>query len=601
MTDTQAELSVDDYMAVLRSDFASFAERVFHELHPGEPIAWNWHLDVLASKLNDAAQGKIKRLIITLPPRQLKSILISVALPAWLLGRRPNAKVLCASYVQDLADDLARKCLTVMNSAWYQRAFATRLEPNRRAAYDFQTTRRGFRRATSAGGALTGFGADTIIVDDPQKPADMASQAQRRVANTWFSETLLSRLNNKTEGCIIVVMQRLHVDDLVGHLTTNGEWHVVNFPAIAETDELHRFSNAFGSGEHVWRKGEALHPERESLDALEALRRDMGTYAFSAQYLQRPQPREGAGIDANWFRRFDINAPPKFEEIIQSWDTANKGGEQNDYSVCTTWGVRGKEAWLLHVHRAKHFYPALKRAVRELDETWNPKTIIVEDHASGEMLVQDLHDDGFYKIKAFKPKGDKFQRMENRTGMIEFGRVFLPDQAGWLQDYLDEMLAFPNPATWDQIDSTSQALEWIATQAREPHFIAFARQEMEKAKALWSPGYVRLRAPGLGRDLHLSGGAGPIRADADGIYHCPSHLLDNLGLAGLLNTGWTRVDPPPSPPPPRPWVLQAPPDWPLQHYDGGNFVGPDDRGLIRTTQAHAEMLRAMHPRLRRIE
>src|SRR6267154_2810668 len=179
-------LTRPEYEALLRQDFSTFAGRCFQELNPQTTLATNWHLEVIAAKLTEVREGKIRRLIINLPPRHLKSLLASIAFPAWSLGLDPTAQILCVSYAQELADKLARDCRSIMMSPWYQQIFPTRLAPHRQAVQEFITTRQGYRRATSTGGVLTGRGADIILIDDPLKPEEALSQAQRQAANEWF-------------------------------------------------------------------------------------------------------------------------------------------------------------------------------------------------------------------------------------------------------------------------------------------------------------------------------------------------------------------------------------------------------------------------------
>src|SRR3954471_6354519 len=204
--------------AMLRRDFYSFLIRSFIELNPQTEVSENWHIEVLAEDLDLCRRGEIRRLIINLPPRSLKSHCASVALVAWLLGHNPSAQIICASYAQDLADKHAIDCRALMNSSFYQQIFATRLSPEKRAVADFLTTARGCRKATSIGGVLTGRGADFIIIDDPLQPDKALSDTRRNNVNDWYDNTLCSRLNHKLTGCIILIMQRLHEDDLVGHV-----------------------------------------------------------------------------------------------------------------------------------------------------------------------------------------------------------------------------------------------------------------------------------------------------------------------------------------------------------------------------------------------
>ena len=233
------DLSGPEYDAILRSDFWFFAQRCFCELNPQTTLATNWHLEVIAAKLTAVRQGKIRRLIINLPPRHLKSLMASIAFPAWCLGHDPSAQILCVSYAQDLSDKLARDCRTIMTSPWYRQIFPTRLAPHRQAVQEFITTRQGYRLATSTGGVLTGRGADLILIDDPLKPEEALSEARRNATNDWYANTLYSRLNDKRRGGIVIIMQRLHEDDLVGHVLGQEPWEVVSFPAIAEADEAH--------------------------------------------------------------------------------------------------------------------------------------------------------------------------------------------------------------------------------------------------------------------------------------------------------------------------------------------------------------------------
>src|SRR5438477_402321 len=208
------DLTRAEYEVLLRHDFTTFAGRCFQELNPQTDLAINWHLEVIAAKLTAVREGKIRRLIINLPPRHLKSLMASIALPAWCLGLDSTAQILCVSYAQDLADKLARDCRGIMMSPWYRKIFPTRLAPHRQAVQEFITTRQGYRLATSTGGVLTGRGADIILIDDPLKPEEALSDTQRRSGNEWYDHTLYSRLNDKRHGAIVIIMQPLHEDDL---------------------------------------------------------------------------------------------------------------------------------------------------------------------------------------------------------------------------------------------------------------------------------------------------------------------------------------------------------------------------------------------------
>lgn len=411
-----------EYDTLLRQDFAAFATRCFHDLNPQAELAMNWHIEVIAAKLAAVRQGKIRRMIINLPPRHLKSLLTSIAFPAWCLGHDPSAQLLCVSYAQDLSDKLARDCRNIMTSAWYRRIFPTRLAAQRQAVQEFVTTRQGYRLATSNGGVLTGRGADIILIDDPLKPEEALSDAQRQAANDWFDHTLYSRQNDKRHGAIVIVMQRLHEDDLVGHVLGQEPWEVVCFPAIAEQDEVYQIETLWGRKSFARRRGKALHPAREPLTTLDHIRHTVGEYNFAGQYQQSPAPLGGGLVKAEWFKGYGAkDLPERFDRIVQSWDTANKATELSDYSVCTTWGITGKNLYLLGLLRRRLEYPALKRAVREQQSLYNANVVLIEDKASGTQLIQELIGDGCHAVTRYQPECDKIMRLHAQTAIIENG------------------------------------------------------------------------------------------------------------------------------------------------------------------------------------
>lgn len=462
---TLPALTAEEFEVLLRRDLMTFIERSFRELNPETNFIFSPHLEVLASKLEQCCRGEIRRLIINLPPRALKSQAASVAFPAWLLGHTPAAQIICASYGQELADKHARDCRSLMMSSFYHKCFpATALSASKQSVNEFVTTRHGCRLSTSVGGVLTGRGADVIIIDDPLKPDEAMSESRRKAVNDWFDNSLLSRLNDKNKGVIIIVMQRLHMDDLVGHVLEQGGWEVLSFPAIATEDECIEFDSAFGRRSHRRHCGELLQPERESLERLDQSRREIGEYNFSAQYQQQPIPIEGAIVKNKWLKFYTPEEKPEgFSRIVQSWDTANKSGELNDYSVCTTWGVWEKKLYLLHVERARLDFPALKRRAKKLSDRFNPSVILVEDKASGTQLIQELKYEGIYNVKPHTPRpgNDKVMRLYDQTPTFEDGLVLLPKEAHWLGEYLKELAAFPGGKHDDQVDSTTQALEYL--------------------------------------------------------------------------------------------------------------------------------------------
>ena len=377
MNSPSHDITPSELDALMRLDLMTFIHRCFVELNPTLTMSESPHLRILAAKLADTLLGRgPKRLIINLPPRSLKSISVSVAAVAWLLGSDPTKQIMCASYGQDLADKHARDARTIMNSAFYQRIFpGTRLSSQRTAVNDFATTKNGFCMATSVGGVLTGRGGNVLILDDPLKPDEALSETKRAAVIEWYKNSALSRLNSKEDGIVIIVMQRLHQDDLVGHVLENDEnWEVLSFPAIAEERQEYTVKTVLGSYTFKREIGDVLDPSRESLATLRQVQIDIGTYNFASQYQQNPTPMGGSMIKREWLQqRYDPEAPlPHFSSKFQGWDTANKSGELNDFSVCTTWGIYDGKYYLLHVYRQKLIYPDLKRMVIELKSSMRP-------------------------------------------------------------------------------------------------------------------------------------------------------------------------------------------------------------------------------------
>jgi predicted phage terminase large subunit-like protein len=344
----------------------------------------------------------------------------------------------------------------VVESAWYGRAF-----PDMRIARSLEdevlTTARGFRKATSVYGTLTGLGGDIFIIDDPQKPVDAQSDTQRNRLNQWVSNTLMSRLDSKERGVVIVVMQRVHPNDLSGYLMESGGWEVLSLPAIAEQDETILIGE---NRVHHRRVGDALHPELESLASLEKLRRQISSYDFAAQYQQCPVPPGGAMIRQEWLRYFDHPPERTYRtQVIQSWDTAAKDGAQNDWSVCTTWMIIDGDYYLIDLTRGRYEYPRLRETAIELAKRHRPRCVLIEDASTGIALQQELKRIDFGgRTSLVKVENDKIARLYVNQAKFEAGQVLFPKGASFLPELLTELLAFPHGKTDDQVDSISQAL-----------------------------------------------------------------------------------------------------------------------------------------------
>lgn len=424
-----------------------------------------------------------------------------------------------------------------MTSGWYQKLFPhTGLASPRPPLQELVTTAGGFRLASSVGGVLTGRGADLIVIDDALKPADALSDTLRHAANEWFDHTLYSRLNDKQNGAIVLIMQRLHEDDLVGHVLQQEPWEVIRFAAIAEEDEIHEYATIWGRRDFRRRKGEALHPECEPLPVLQQLRRSLGEYSFAGQYQQAPAPRGGGLVKEEWFRRYAPDDKPEpFDRILQSW-AANTVSELSDYSVCTTWGIKGKSLYLLHVLRRQMEYPELKRAVRDQQRLHSAEIVLIEDRASGTQLIQELLHEGVHAVTRYKPNGDKVMRMHAQTALIENGFVYLPVNAPWLAEYLREIAVFPNGRYDDHVDSTAQALDWFKTPMPSWGIFEFTRRQALKLK--YPERFrVRLRMPNGASFSHIQTWSGYVTAVAADrtIEECE----DDAGY--LINQGWEKL------------------------------------------------------------
>jgi predicted phage terminase large subunit-like protein len=447
--------------AISRVDFYSFVQRIFPIVSAGSPFLPNWHVEAITYALTCVMRGESKRQIMTVPPRGLKSICASVAFPAFVLGHDPTRRIICVSYSEALARKHANDFRAVMRSPLYQRLFpGTRISAAKDTELEVMTTARGFRYATSVGGTLTGRGGNLLILDDPISSQDAHSERARESLKQWYANTLLSRLDNKAEDAIIVVTQRLHVDDLVGHLLEQGGWTELSLPAIAEVEQV----VPLGPERFHYRKvGELLHPEREPRWALEKLKHSMGSVDFAAQYQQEPIAAGGNLIKWSWFVPYDD--PParqQGDKLIVSWDTAMSAGELCDYSACIVLQVTDGVAYILDVVRERLEYPDLRRKIVEVHGRWRHVTsnyaLLIENKGSGMSLIQDLRRDGIRALEA-KPEKDKILRMNAHTARIEAGYVHVPRRAPWLDEFRKEIMAFPVGKYDDQVDALSQALD----------------------------------------------------------------------------------------------------------------------------------------------
>jgi predicted phage terminase large subunit-like protein len=408
----------------------------------------------VTEKLSQVACGKVRRLIITLPPRTLKSLCASVALPAWFLGRYPSERVVVVSYSDILARTHANDFRLLVNDPIYQAIFpAMRLA--RDTDREIMTTKRGKRIATSIDGTLTGLGGNLIIIDDPLKLGDAMSEAVRSRVIEWYRSTLLSRADDKTVARIVLVMQRVHQGDLAGYLQEQGGFEVLNLPAIAQRNETY----FLGDGRTYDRqKGELLHPEHEPAHVLAELKREMGPIAFSAQYQQSPIPPGGTIIKRKWLVPYDNVDHQPGDRIVLSWDIALSEAETGDYSACVVMLIRGEVFYILEVVRGRFPFDALKRKVMEVKQRYGSATLLIEDSPISRGLIQSLSEKSI-NVTPYKPETDKRARVIAQSDLFAGGSVRFPRRAGWLEEFTAELLAFPGRHD-DQVDALTQALAW---------------------------------------------------------------------------------------------------------------------------------------------
>lgn len=455
--------------ALIREDLAAFVQKCFATLEPGTPYRHNWHIDHLCYQLERVARGECRRLIINVPPRSMKSITVSVGFTAWLLGHDPSRRIMCVSYAEDLARKLAGDAKLVMDETWYRDAFPELAFTSKRPKLtDLRTTQQGYRFAAGMNGAILGRGADLIVIDDPIKPSDALSGAERARVNSAFDNTIYTRLNDKLTGAIVIIMQRLHEDDLVGHVMARDDWEVVSIPATAIGEQRYqlRYPDAPTRRPLFYdrRAGEVLHPAREPLAVLELNRRVLGSLVYSAQYQQAPTPVEGNIVRRDWIRAYDPR-PETFDYTLASWDTASTLSETADFSVGQVWGVKGLDFYMLDSVRGRFEMPELRRQVADLALRHGVNQTLIEDTETGRALEQDLRRTGVLRAVLQKSRIDKEARFLAQSARFEAGQVHVPKDAPWLAEWLDELLSFPNARHDDQVDATSQALNYLTRRA----------------------------------------------------------------------------------------------------------------------------------------
>ena len=434
---------------IAQKSFMAFVK----EMWPG--FIHGRHHALMAKKFEEIADGKVRRLIINMPPRHTKSEFASYLLPAWFLGRFPHKKVIQCSNTAELAVGFGRKVRNLVDGETYAKIFPNvALRTDSKAAGRWATNANGDYFAIGVGGTVTGKGADLLIIDDPHSEQEAALAAGDPSVydkvHEWFTSGPRQRL--QPGGAIVIVMTRWGKRDLTGRVLQSmverdgDEWEVISLPAIMP------------SGLSLW-------PEFWALPELEKLKNELPISKWSAQYQQDPSAEEGAIVKREWWQVWEQERPPQCAFIIQSWDTAFTKNERSDYSACTTWGVfymneneNDPHVILLDALKERLEFPELKTRALEMYKEWEPDAFIVEAKASGAPLVFELRRMGI-PVQEFTPTrgNDKITRVNSVSDLFASGKIWAPRKR-WAEEVIEEMAAFPNSDHDDLVDSATQAL-----------------------------------------------------------------------------------------------------------------------------------------------
>jgi len=429
-----------------KNDFMSFVKAVWPEFIEGP------HHRVIAKKFNDLATGKITRLIVNMPPRHTKSEFASFLLPAWMVGRTPKLKIIQATHTGELAVRFGRKAKTLIDSEDYKKIFDTTLREDSQAAGRWETAQGGEYFAAGVGGAITGRGADLLIIDDPHSEQDAMSASAFDNAYEWYTSGPRQRM--QPGGKIVLVMTRWSKKDLTGVLLNNqkdvkgDKWEVVEFPAILDHGD----------------KKEPVWPQYWKMEELEKVKATLPVGKWNAQWMQKPTSEEGALIKREWWKTWDKDWLPDCHYIIQSYDTAFLKKETADYSAITTWGVfypnedSKPNLILLDAIKDRFEFPELRRQALEQYQYWNPDMVIVEQKASGTPLTHELRQMDI-PVMTFTPSrgNDKHVRVNSCAPLFEAGVIWAPDRK-FAEEVIEECASFPYGDHDDLVDSMTMAV-----------------------------------------------------------------------------------------------------------------------------------------------
>ena len=459
-----------------------FTKASWSSIEPGVEFQNNWHIDAISEHLQAVVDGDIKRLIINVPPRHMKSISVAVVLPAWTWTRQPEKKFLYASYASSLSIRDSVKCRRLLDSRWYKSHFGDsfQLTSDQNQKQRFENDKTGARIATSVDGALTGEGGDIIVVDDPHNVRESESATVRESVLDWWDQAMQTRLNDPKTGAFIIIMQRVHEKDLTGHILANqyDEWDHLCLPARYEIGHPTPTRSSLGFSDPRTKEGDLLWEKRIDEKTLVNIEKSLGSYASAGQLQQRPMPKGGGILKAEWWMPYESPDLPDIEYVLQSYDTAYSTKEKTSYSARTTWGVFRKNgqinALVLEMWYDRVPYPELRKLAQEAYEDYEPDAVLIEKKASGQSLLQDLRMAGVPVIE-YLPDRDKEARAHASSALLEDGRIWYPSNKKWCKDLIDICASFPDTDNDDIVDTCTQA--WL--RLRKGWFVSHSQDDFE--------------------------------------------------------------------------------------------------------------------------
>jgi len=443
----------------LKHSLYEFTKMVFQIVDPSTLFIDNWHIHMLTDVLTACYRRELKRVLINIPPRSMKSIITSVAFPAWVLSQNPSEQIIVSSYSQMLATKHSMDCRSVLSSDGFVKMF-----PESAIAFGTNTKNRfgtisgGYRFATSVGGSITGDGGNFLVIDDPHNPSYIDRKNYRNRVINWFKTTLLSRINDKKSGVVIVVMQRLHENDLSGYLLKEqGDmWYHISIPMVAEKKTIIGFKNK----EYITlAPGDVMHSSRDSVTEVDRLKSEIGSRVFSAQYQQKPWLESSNYILSNMIKYYD-NVPDILDYSCISVDCAIGSKENNDYSVIAYIASKDGISYVLDIVRCKLEYSLLRDELINAIKIRSPNFVIIENRAHGSAMIQEISKIGLNNIITINPKINKVARFHALAVAIEAGHLLFPKKATFLDELIAEIVQFPNATHDDQVDALSQYLNW---------------------------------------------------------------------------------------------------------------------------------------------